>query len=64
MAKNNKEKRFELLEREGLGAAREVNIIRDKQTGVQYLYYQSGYAGGLTPLLDKDGNTIISGIAE
>ena len=32
----------------------------DKQTGVNYLFVQSGYAGGLTPLLDRDGKPVIS----
>ena len=35
-------------------------ICIDKQTGVNYLFVQSGYAGGLTPLLDRDGKPIIS----
>lgn len=30
-------------------------VIKDKVTGVLYLYQQAGYGGGLTPLLDKDG---------
>lgn len=32
----------------------------DKQTGVNYLYHASGYSGGVTPLLDRDGKPIIS----
>jgi len=31
-----------------------------KQTGVNYLYRQSGYSGGLTVLLGKDGKPIIT----
>ena len=37
-----------------------VEILVDKETGVNYLYRQSGYSGGLTPLLDKDGKPVIT----
>ena len=30
--------------------------------GVNYLYHYSGYAGGLTPLLDREGKPVISTI--
>ena len=39
-----------------------VEILVDKETGVNYLYRQSGYSGGLTPLLDKEGKPVISPI--
>jgi len=32
----------------------------DRETGVNYLFVQHGYAGGLTPLLDKEGKPVIS----
>ena len=35
-------------------------ILVDKETGVNYLYAQSGYAGGLTPLLNRDGTPVIT----
>lgn len=35
-------------------------ILEDTETGVQYLYTWSGYAGGLTALLDKDGKPVIN----
>ena len=38
----------------------ETIILRDKETGVQYLFVQRGYSGGLTPLLDADGKPIVS----
>jgi hypothetical protein len=34
-------------------------IIVDRETGVHYLFSWSGYAGGITPLLDKDGKPVI-----
>ena len=35
-------------------------ILVDRQTGVNYLFVASGYSGGLTPLLDREGKPIIS----
>ena len=32
----------------------------DKETGINYLFCQSGYAGGLTPLLDRDGKPVVT----
>lgn len=34
-------------------------IFADRETGVMYFYHQSGYAGGLTVMLDKDGKPLI-----
>jgi len=55
----NKEKRFEIIHQESKVLTGSM-IIRDKQTGVNYLYVASGYGGGLSPLLDKDGKPIIN----
>lgn len=54
MAKNN---RFEKVYSQGLGS---TEIWVDKETGVNYLFHASGYAGGLTPLLGKDGKPVIT----
>ena len=56
MAKNN---RFEKVYSQGLGG---TEIWVDKETGVNYLFHASGYAGGLTPLLDRDGKPVISAV--
>ncbi|MBQ4073673.1 MAG: xylan 1,4-beta-xylosidase [Clostridia bacterium] len=42
------------------GAINVMEIWVDKETGIQYLFHASGYAGGLTPLLDRDGKPIIT----
>ena len=42
------------------GSINVSEIWVDKQTGVNYLYHISGYAGGLTPRLDRDGKPVIS----
>lgn len=39
-------------------------IFIDRETGVNYLFSKVGYAGGLTPLLDKDGKPVITPIDE
>ena len=53
----SKEKRFEKVYTQGMGS---MEIWVDKETGVNYLYHQSGYSGGMTVLLDKDGKPVIT----
>ena len=52
-----KEERFVRIHSENLGCEQ---IVVDKVTGVNYLFIQSGYAGGLTVLLDRNGKPVIS----
>ena len=47
------EKRFEIIHKEKHGWATMVLILKDKQTGREYLFVENGYAGGLSPLLKK-----------
>jgi hypothetical protein len=58
--KNND--RFEVILKEGssLSEAGRIHVLVDKETGVNYLWVVSGYAGGLTPLLEADGRPIIT----
>ena len=42
------------------GAINVTEIWVDRETGVNYMYHCAGQSGGLTPLLDRDGNPIIS----
>ena len=37
-----------------------IEIWVDKETGVNYVFRQSGYAGGMTVLVDKDGKPVIT----
>lgn len=53
-------KRFEKVYSQGTLIRAEV--YEDKETGVNYLLMTSGDAGGLTPLLDRDGKPVISPI--
>lgn len=52
------EKRFVRIHTDGVMTTSEIWV--DTQTGVNYLFHASGYAGGLTPLLDRDGKPVIS----
>jgi hypothetical protein len=54
-----KAKRFIKVYSQGVGS---TEVLVDKETGVNYLFHSSGYAGGLTVLLDKDGKPIITPI--
>lgn len=58
MFSNNSNKRFDVIHKEGTVSG--FKIIVDKETGVNYLFSWDGYAGGITPLLDKDGRTVIT----
>lgn len=53
--------RFDVVYKEIKSAGLEKRIVYvDKETGVNYLFLQSGYAGGLTPLIDTDGTPVVS----
>ncbi|WP_444658791.1 DUF6440 family protein [Caproiciproducens sp. R2] len=52
-----KEKRFKILYSQGTVDVQ--RILVDTETGVHYLQTSWGYAGGLTPLLDRDGKLVV-----
>ena len=54
-----KEERFVQVYSENFGSQ---VILVDKVTGVNYLFVQSGYAGGLCVLVDRDGKPIVSAL--
>ena len=58
-----KEKRFIVKETQG-GLSIGATVLVDKQTGVNYLYVNSGYSGGLTVLVDAMGNPVVTPITE
>ena len=57
-----KDIRFEVVLRDGSSMSEEGvrQIFVDKETGVHYLAWKSGYGAGITPLLDSDGKVIAS----
>lgn len=59
MAKK-KDKRFETVYNQSSFAGVSTAIVVDRETGVNYLYAASGYAGGLSPLLGADGKPIVT----
>ena len=65
MFSKNKEtnKRFLIThyEKSGLEGCK---VLVDTETWVNYLYSWDGYSGGVTPLLNKDGNLIITEVNE
>ncbi len=54
-------KRFEKIYSQGMGT---MEIWVDRETGVNYLYRQSGYSGGMTPLYGKDGKVMITPVVQ
>lgn len=54
------EKRFVKVYSDGVMNVSEIWV--DVKTGVNYFFHQSGYAGGLTPLLNRDGKPVISAL--
>lgn len=57
MAKNERFKKIY-----SQGALNVTEIWVDKLTGVNYIYHQAGYSGGLTPLLDREGKVVVTPI--
>ena len=54
----SKEKRFVKTWSDGAFGSNEIWV--DRQTGVNYLFHASGYAGGLTVLVDREGKPVIT----
>lgn len=41
-----------------------IEVFVDRETGVNYIFRTSGNAGGLTPLLGRDGKPVVTPILE
>jgi hypothetical protein len=56
------ENRFKVVLREGSSIRDDGmrQILVDTKTGVNYLVWKVGYAGGITPLLDPEGRPVIT----
>ena len=55
-----KYERFEKVYSQGQLNVTEIWV--DRETGVNYIFHVSGYSGGMTVLLDRDGKPVISPI--
>ena len=52
------EDRFLRVYSKGITNVNEIWI--DRETGVNYFFHAAGYSGGLTPLLDKNGQPVVT----
>ncbi|MBD5140061.1 MAG: xylan 1,4-beta-xylosidase [Ruminococcus sp.] len=50
--------RFKRIYKQGVASI--IEIWADTETGVNYLWREDGYSGGLTPLLDRDGKVVVT----
>ena len=63
MAKAKKEKRFiSVYTQSGGFTSPNMQILVDRETGVNYVYAASGYSGGITPLLNRDGTPVVTAV--
>ena len=62
MAKKNR--RFVVKEVENGFVSVGTYVLVDRETGVNYLYANGGYGGGLTVLVDAEGKPIVTPIVE
>lgn len=53
-----KESRFVSIYKQG--SIDVIEILVDKETGVNYIFRTNGYAGGMSVLLDKDGKPVVT----
>lgn len=56
-----KEERF--IKTYSQGTLNISEIWVDRETGVNYLFHCAGNSGGLTPLLDRQGNPVITSVS-
>ena len=54
----SKEKRFVKTWSDGAFGSNEIWV--DRQTGVNYLYHNGGYGGGMCVLVDREGKPVIT----
>ena len=62
MKKATQKNRFVKIHTDGAFTGNEIWV--DRVTGVNYFFHSSGYSGGLTPLLDREGKPIITAVID
>ena len=55
-------KRFKKIYSQGVVNVMEIWV--DTETGINYVFHDSGFSGGLTPLLDKEGKPVVTYIED
>ena len=63
MAKKDDDRFVKVYSQSGGLTGNSMAIYVDKETGVNYLFSASGYAGGLTVLLDRNGKPVITSVS-
>lgn len=58
-SKKKKDNRFYTKHDESLPNLGKITIVVDRETGVNYVQTWIGAGGGITPLLDRDGNVVV-----
>ena len=56
-----KKERFVKTWSDGIFGSNEIWV--DTQTGVNYFFHATGNAGGLTPMLNRDGTPVVTPLA-
>nr|WP_325181705.1 DUF6440 family protein [uncultured Oscillibacter sp.] len=59
-----KKGRFLIQDVSGSSMFSNTIILVDRETGVNYLFFQSANAGGLTPLLDREGKPVVTSVTD
>ncbi|WP_165211277.1 DUF6440 family protein [Streptococcus tangpeifui] len=62
--KSSKDKRFKKIFSERAAMNNITEIWIDCKTGVNYLWHSASSGGGLTPLLDKDGQPVVTPVED
>ena len=57
-----KKERFVKTWSDGIFGSNEIWV--DTQTGVNYFFHATGNAGGLTPMLNRDGTPVVTPIPQ
>ena len=60
MAKPDKNRFIKVFSQSGGFTGPHMDILVDRETGVNYVYASSGYSGGLTVLLNRDGTPVVT----
>lgn len=58
--KKQKKNRFKIVSEEPMGEGSGCRIIEDTETGINYLYHYDRFGGGLTVLIDEEGEPLIA----
>ena len=58
--KKQKKNRFKIVLNEPTGESSGCKVIEDTETGINYLYHFDQFGGGLTVLIDEEGEPVVA----